>query len=63
MSVNAYVGLSLFIIRQAKVYLVVCVLTRITLQYRKTLLYVVNLIGVDKRIPMILLVDGELWAR
>ena len=29
-----YTGLSLFIIRQANVYLVVCVLTRITLQYQ-----------------------------
>ena len=28
-----YTGLSLFIIRRANVYLVVCVLTRITLQY------------------------------
>ena len=28
-----YMGLSLFIIRRAYVYLVVCVLTRITLQY------------------------------
>ena len=31
MSVYAYAGLSLFIIRRAKVYLVVCVLMRITL--------------------------------